>query len=870
MQVVNVKKLSRQMELSTVTNAKLNSRIRALVLGYYDHKNCGDEAYKCALPLIFPNFDLTFVSADKAMGMMNRGVLNINSFDLIIYGCGDLFTPFFTNSSTPVLEKFQGPKFGFSLGSPLVQLLRNDIINKLDLIFTRCENDSRRLQKKTGTNKCHHLPDAAFALYRQPNLTTSKQKRTCFFAPIQSVLVFDFLVKALVVLLEEAAQTFDEVRVLRFDTSGTKGNDDKHIMEKLYSLLTPSTAEKIHLDLEEHNPEEMMDIIQSCSFGICMRLHSHIFSMCCGVPFFSISTTRKTRKLMEEAELSGFQYLVDLDRSGNPIACDVEELLSSFRTAVERTSISAEVGHSYAKQSCARLLDGKVEKLFRSALYDHLRAREPEVYEDSLVEEALECSLDKKLDRASVISSFLLLKVLNSANSSLFFGLRKKIAGEIEKGTTDSELSKTIRHNLSYLRSLKEDTEVVRMEEVEKLKINFEPSEYKIFSDCHRYGWGEVVKFLTPRRSSGGVLLDLYVDWTFNTNLSMYSAIGKIPYTQPWIGFIHHTEMGDSSAKSLFNNPYFLNSLENCYGLFAMSSRLVKFLRRQIASAGYDVEVSLIYHPVPPSISEAPKFSTDLWLRTRRIVQIGSWMRNPFTFYLFNAEGYNKVHLRGKMMDSYFPYPKKMGLEEAIERIKRGGFSNLFTNTLKASDKGFDINLDVNLELEILPCRPNLLQPITGFLGGLFGSRGTASPLNRWYSYFFQYCEEMKITGEEQVNFWIKIVSSVSAMNHLSNRDYDVLLSSSIVYLNLEDAAAVNTILECIHTNTPMIINRIPGTVEILGDDYPLYTDQLGGQKLKNLVGRASRFLAKMDKRKYTYSHFLETFERSAVYTSIP
>jgi hypothetical protein len=37
------------------------------------------------------------------------------------------------------------------------------------------------------------------------------------------------------------------------------------------------------------------------------------------------------------------------------------------------------------------------------------------------------------------------------------------------------------------------------------------------------------------------------------------------------------------------------------------------------------------------------------------------------------------------------------------------------------------------------------------------------------------------------------------------------------------DASAINTLIECIVRNTPILINKIPSVVELLGNDYPLY-----------------------------------------------
>lgn len=56
---------------------------------------------------------------------------------------------------------------------------------------------------------------------------------------------------------------------------------------------------------------------------------------------------------------------------------------------------------------------------------------------------------------------------------------------------------------------------------------------------------------------------------------------------------------------------------------------------------------------------------------------------------------------------------------------------------------------------------------------------------------------------------------------------YDKLLGSNIVFIDLYDSAANNTVLECIIRNTPIIINKTAGVIEYLGENYPLYFDNL-------------------------------------------
>ena len=64
--------------------------------------------------------------------------------------------------------------------------------------------------------------------------------------------------------------------------------------------------------------------------------------------------------------------------------------------------------------------------------------------------------------------------------------------------------------------------------------------------------------------------------------------------------------------------------------------------------------------------------------------------------------------------------------------------------------------------------------------------------------------------------------------------EYDELLSENIVFIDLFDAAANNTILECIVRKTPIILNKVGGVTEYLGDDYPLYFTELS--EVNNLL----------------------------------
>ena len=77
--------------------------------------------------------------------------------------------------------------------------------------------------------------------------------------------------------------------------------------------------------------------------------------------------------------------------------------------------------------------------------------------------------------------------------------------------------------------------------------------------------------------------------------------------------------------------------------------------------------------------------------------------------------------------------------------------------------------------------------------------------------------------------------------------EYDILLSKNIVYIDLWDSSANNTIVECIIRGTPIVAPRHPAVIEYLGQDYPLYTDSHDETLSKindfNLILSASQYM---------------------------
>lgn len=113
----------------------------------------------------------------------------------------------------------------------------------------------------------------------------------------------------------------------------------------------------------------------------------------------------------------------------------------------------------------------------------------------------------------------------------------------------------------------------------------------------------------------------------------------------------------------------------------------------------------------------------------------------------------------------------------------------------------------------------------------------------------------------------------IKIVDRISNNDYDNLLASSVVFLNLYCASANNTIIECVVRNTPVVVNRLPTVEEYLGNDYPLFYDDINhANDIVNndrLLIDGYDYLTKRDKRRFTIDNFITTIVNSHLYSSL-
>jgi hypothetical protein len=402
------------------------------------------------------------------------------------------------------------------------------------------------------------------------------------------------------------------------------------------------------------------------------------------------------------------------------------------------------------------------------------------------------------------------------------------------------------------------------------------------YSGSHRSGWQYVYKNLEIlHNNNSDLLLDLYVDRTFHWNLEINRLLGIVPYKRTWIGFIHHTfdeTFSSYNCNTLLNCKEFIESLDYCKGIFVLSKYLKNQFDIKLKEKNLNIKVYYLMHPTELNVK---KFSYENFNKNKdkRLIHIGGWLRNIYSFYNvslpektrfysgflfgdktinpyeFKTDSIKKIALRGKNMNNYYPDCNfllnlesilddqdslRIQLDESdLEELSMLESLEEIENTLSLS-KSIDLDSEMVINLARLyylrqyrryPIQNISISPMSmSNLQKLQYLRNRDRSIQDNFepncSYQPNCSIDNRITNNWNKHFYDDISQKVNTMEFiefLDNEKYDTLITENIVYINLVDASAVNTMIECIVRSTPIIVNKHPAVVELLGEKYPLY-----------------------------------------------
>ena len=597
---------------------------------------------------------------------------------------------------------------------------------------------------------------------------------------------------------------------------------------------------------------EILSLYPFFYISLPMRFHGTLFSINAAVPMIPIYTTKKIRNALLDIGWT-YEYVFEKNEKDLPVSFNAKKMMMTFlECARQHTRGKILLKNQYDKFKSyyndekwtleSRIfspvkvtmdvippppppinqeVDSLYETYFKSPLAPpktDVRFSENPIFNKKLDENEDELinfiynklqafSNEHHVEDFRNVTDPTLKNVMVCVTSYYLTGL---IDSQYNHGLLDKMFLPTYNHKKEWkwvLRHYKNsDKKKVVLPENHQGPFNIGYIDQNDKSGVHRSGWAHVFENLVPYNNSNApILLDLYADRTFHWKREIYKQIGVIPYRKPWIGFVHHTfdqTFSEYNNSVLFDCPEFLESLPMCRGIIVLSHYLKYRFEYEFSERG--IEPTPIYVLTHPTETHVPHFDMNLFLKNpdKKLLHIGGWLRNIFSFYNLDLNSslmikksdmvdiprkccvpnlrellqkdrklvehsIRKVALKGKYMNNYYP---PAHLDKQLSRL----LSNL--DLVDESDSKFCSQTNMN---------------------------------NNWLKHMVEYLNGMN--------------SKTDIMETVDNKTYDELLTNNVVFLNLVDGSAVNTLIECVVRNTPIFVNRHPAVVEILGDHYPLY-----------------------------------------------
>jgi polysaccharide pyruvyl transferase WcaK-like protein len=806
--------------------------MKLLVCGFYGHDNFGDDCFNIAFREMLNEHQLKFID----VAIIDQE--NLQEYDGVVVGGGDLLNDFYGRKYNDVLFNYNGYKIAIGVGVSFKACLNRKYLTVFDDIIVRSTTDVRDLSMMLGSSHVHYMPDLAFSLNIVPPIRKLGDKNIGIFL-VGSIMTNNSLLFTILRITNWLASNGYNLHLIPMYSEENVTNTDVDINNYVLSVSRQYSSNIIVHPKYTH--EKFIEIVSTLDLAICVRFHSHIYCTILGIPFLSIPLTRKVELYNSELPYN-LNNTVNTIRDENNIlvAIDVTDTKRKFAKLIEnRENIRKDLIYN-ANYNCSLYQCHKIQNLIinhkkRTSQPLPIVTTDPEAiylkYRDSFLIRGVNPAIDDPLELLSQ-------QTINTLADSLCYDLTLDTANIYSYGTRVNFVNSLhkLRDMIYYIY-----TDFKLKYKFPKINLNYIKQDS--FQGLHRAGWQYSIGPLYCYSDEHGVFLDTYGDRTFGWARDVLCNAGVLPYTNYWVAFFHHTfdeEFSDNNCTEIFKSNVFRASLKMCKGIYCLTEYLAQLFRIKLKEIGFgDIPVNSLHHPTV-FVSHLFDYQKFIDNTDRKLINVGSWYRNPVSIYRL-GEKENKLvsyhTLKGKRMESNF-CPDSL-----LVTIKD---SKLYSNT------------------------------------------------NIWARYYIKYinsqCDDY---SKQQFDLLMNILSEkstvdlrsfnsqdllkdfldrINIMPGVSNEDFDKLFVENIIFLDLVDASTVNTILEVIVRKTPIVVNRIPPTVELLGESYPLFYDNIDEiNDLINLerIKEAHEYMKQLDDNIYRIDHFVESFIQSKIYQNL-
>lgn len=242
----------------------------------------------------------------------------------------------------------------------------------------------------------------------------------------------------------------------------------------------------------------------------------------------------------------------------------------------------------------------------------------------------------------------------------------------------------------------------------------------------HRSGWRYALSSIADLDSANGILFDAAVEKTFSWSKRSHGAAPV--YREPWVGIVHNPPQvpdwfnyNQQSPDSILATSEWRASIGFCRGLFTLSAYLRDWLASRV-----EVPVENLLHPTgePRQLFDSIAFLEN---PSKKLVQIGWWLRRFHSLYLFPHTRYERVLLdlhepwtiQAMATELDFVPPARRAIVRRMPYLKATEYDSLLTRNVVFLDL-YDSSAN-NALIECIirgtPVLVNPLQAVREYLG---------------------------------------------------------------------------------------------------------------------------------------------------------
>lgn len=796
-----------------------------LITGYYKKNNKGDDIFENIAEKIFLSNDKVVFAVspiDMLKNIFDNTPEKFAIIDTIILFGGETLNEYFLKTLGLIKAKYQKIKlYGVGVGLGIDPDCIKYYLSMFQYLIVRHKYDADLINSKFPLIQCKYVQDIAFLYdvkgYKNTKRTNSvglflSQPKYYSLKHKKDIIGQSTLINNIIKIITDFVKNGFRVKLFSMCCNNIDSESDNYINTNIYNCIEDDDIIQNVDIVENHNFDTELKTLR---FAICERFHSHILCLINNIPFVSMGNTHKVAHLLNDLGLSNLIIKSSADNIFDKLSKIDKNMLKNVY-----------------------LTQYKDVKLFFDKLIKNF-------YEED--------------NNNTFITTPITQTITHSKQQTTQQQIPKKSSNSVELYYPRFKTQIYFNNNLisTYCCNLFKDVQ-------QNYKKMNNPADYilmKLFGTTNlEYKWGIEEKIKNKQ-------FDIeQLKWLFEQSIINYSFLynqytsqicnigNKLNKELSYFLNIDYIDQYDRTGVHRHGWKYVIDNLSN--NLCSYNPYLIKC----------DLYVDRTFH----------------WMK-KQMVESGiipyrsAWIGFIHHTLYQDKSGYNCVEL--------------LKCPEFVESLKTCKglivLSNYLKNNLLKLASMHNIKLPTVYFIHHPTCFVDNSR-LWKYGRWTFASwQGEIIQIGSWMRdmkaiYDLKYPHKYALIGKQMKEEYKEISFGdnlehfyeeehftkypVKLIKYVENDKYDEILSKFVVFIKLNDASAVNTLLECIVRNTPIVINRLPAIEEYLGPKYPLYYNSIEDVPRilnnKRLIVKANSYLKSLNKNFLKIDNFLQSMKQ--------